>query len=135
MRMRSAYVHVFFVRFCRRSFCMYAASEPHDQGSAHSLNFVQRIYMMHLAPNTRWCGQKVVRCLYHDVTKLAFQPRAPFYYPTAAWNSDYGHVVATNLIGPFHPRVRSCKQDTLTKLEGPHEIVPKPSENSASRNQ
>ena len=74
------------------------------------------------------------------------------YYPTAAWdyqnsdiisqwNSDYGHVVASNLIGPFQPYVRSCKQDTPTKLEGPHEIheiVPKPSytdENSTSRNQ
>ena len=49
-------------------------------------------------------------------------------------------MVASDLIGPFQPRVRSCKHDTPTKLEDPqeiHEIVPKPSytgENSVSRN-
>ena len=48
-------------------------------------------------------------------------------------------MVVSNLIGPLQPHVRSCKQDTPTKLEGPHEIheiVPKPSytgETSASR--
>ena len=48
------------------------------------------------------------------------------------WNQNlvYGHVVASNLIGPFQLHVHSCKQDMPTKLDGPreiHEIVPKPS--------